>query len=101
VNSRLVRGSPKRGTRERIAGVASIQIEPNTSLIPLVQARTGNTRRRRNSAATANLEVQALRVELRAIIVARTVQSNDLVADDVVARFKVARYGGRGREVVG
>lgn len=96
----LVRRSPQRRSRNRIAGVASVKVEHDAGVIHLVQARSGNTIRGGDGSATTDLNVQALRIELSAIGVLRAVKSNDLMADDVVTGLQVTRDGGRGGEVV-
>lgn len=100
-NNLLVRRRPNRRPRKRITRRIRINIKPNPRIIPLIQTRTRHSSRGRHTAAPSNLEVQALHIQLRAIVVLPAVQRNDLVADDVVAgRELCGQHGGR-LEVVG
>jgi len=96
----LVCSSPYSWTRVRIAGGVVVQAEQNTRVGPLVQRGASNTAGWRNRAAACHLQVQALGVELRAVIISSTVESNDLMADDVVASLEVPGDSCRRSEVV-
>lgn len=89
----LVGSSPQCWTRESISGRVGVYVEHNTWHAPCVQAGASNTACRSNRATSTNLQVQALRVQLSAIIVLPTVKSDDLVTDDIVSCFKILRQG--------
>lgn len=96
-----VGASPQSGAGVRVARVGGVQVEPDAGLVAPVQADALSAAGRGDGAAAADLEVEALRVVLRAVVALAAVQGDDLVADDVVAGLQVARDRGRRGEVVG
>ena len=98
--SHLVGRSPKRRAGISVNSRVSIDVENNTGLIPLIKARARNSTSGRNGSASTNLEVEALGIQLRTIVVLAAVQGDDLVADDVVAGSKFGGKNGGGDEVV-
>lgn len=88
--STLVGGSPQSRTREGIAGVGNVQVEPDAGVVARVQAGTDGAGRGAHGAGAADAQVQALRVVLGAVVGAGAVQGDDLVAQDVGARGQVA-----------
>jgi hypothetical protein len=81
----LVCSRPKRWTRVRVRRRVRIDVKHDTRHISLIQTRPSNTTRRSNGAASTDFQVQALRVQLCAIVVLTAVKSDNFVADDVVA----------------
>jgi hypothetical protein len=97
---RLVCSSPQSRTGERVARRVVVQVEQNTRIVPLVKRCPGHTVCRSNRTAAGNLDVQALRIELGAIVAAPAMQRNDFVANNVVASLKVLRNDRGGGEAV-
>jgi hypothetical protein len=67
----------------------SEDIEQDTRIIRLIKARRRHTPTQFRRSTTANLDINALRVRLSAIRLARSVQREDLMANHVVARCEV------------
>jgi Flp pilus assembly protein TadG len=55
----LVGSSPQSRTGEGVGSRVSVDVENDTSIVPLVEASTRHTTGRSNRTATSNLEVQA------------------------------------------
>jgi hypothetical protein len=67
----------------------SEDIEQDTRIIRLIKARRRHTPTQFRRSTTANLDIDALRVRLSAIRLARSVQRENLMANHVVARCEV------------
>lgn len=96
----LVRRSPQPRPRKRITHRIPINIKPNPRITLTIQRRARNTPTRLHTPTAPNLDVQALHIQLRAIILAPTVQRNDLVANDVIPGREFGRQDGADLEVV-
>jgi hypothetical protein len=89
----------QRRSRNRVARKHGKDIEQNTGVIGLVEARRRHASTQLGRATSANLDIDALRVGLRAVCLAGGVQGEDLVAEDVVA-WREVRDGKVPAEVV-
>jgi len=83
-----LRARIQRWSRDRIAGEAAIQVEQNARVGRGIHADQAGARWRRRSGARHD-EVHALRVVLRAIRLAGSMQGDDLMAQDVVPGLEV------------
>ena len=69
----------------RVGGSAAVDVEHDAGLVLLVGAGEGNASGQSGGARSADLDVHALHVELRALGSGALVQSEDLGAEDVLA----------------
>ena len=69
----------------RISSLTAIGIVGNARVLATVCAREGNEVRRRGRAGAGDLQLMAPRVELRAGVLVRRVQGDDLMTDEVEA----------------
>lgn len=81
-------GAHHRWARERVHDGRLVGVEEDTGTVSLVERSTDNTLGEVGSGA-GDLDVQALRVGLGAVGVAAAVQSDDLMAEDVLASLEV------------
>ncbi|KAI6754104.1 hypothetical protein HG530_013280 [Fusarium avenaceum] len=93
------------GTGDGVAGGVVVEIEDDTLLGGSVQRSTGNTGGLL-STGTSDLEVEALGVVLGTVLLASSVESNDLVTEDVRTGLEAGGDGdlpgvASGNEVVG
>lgn len=93
----LVCSSPKSRARVCVGSRVGVDVEKYAWHAPSVKAGASNTAGGRNCAAAADLQVQALHVELGAVVVLTSVESDNLVADDIVTRCELS--GNRGRDL--
>ena len=77
-------GAKERRTRNGVLDVAGVDVEEDTGVGGSVQLGADNTLGLLGAAAS-DLDVQALRVVLGTVLLASSVQRNDLVAEDVLA----------------
>lgn len=96
----LVCRSPECRTRESVAGGVGVNVEDYARHAPGVEASSGDTTSGGNASASANLQVDALRVQLRAVVILAAVQGNDLMTEDVVTGSKLGRNLDVGDKVV-
>ena len=96
----LVRSRPHRRSRESVSAGVSVNVEHNARHIPLIQTRARHTTRRLHTATPPDLQVQTLRIQLRAVVILAPVQRDDFVPDDVVSRREFGRQNGGGDEPV-
>jgi hypothetical protein len=92
----LSRGSstgtvPELGSWHGVARVGAVEVEVNTRVLGAEVARDGNTGRQSSGARATNLDVNALLVELRATDTVTLMKSDDLRADDVLARCNIGQ----------
>jgi hypothetical protein len=87
--SKVPRNLRHRRSRNRIASERPKHIEQNTRIRRLVQARAHRSAAQLAGSASTNNNVNALWVGLRTVGLARSMQSQDLVPEHVVARREV------------
>jgi len=95
--------APDLGTRDRVARKATVHVKQHTRSVGGDVARDGHTSRKISGTRPANLDMNTFLVELRTADPVSFVESNDLGADDVVARCNfgysklvLARFAGIG-----
>ena len=76
-------------TWNRISSESCIEIEQDARISRLVEAGCRHTTAQRVGPCSVDLEVDALRIRLRTIRLASSMESNDLMPDDVVARHEI------------
>jgi len=81
--------SLKSRARSRVLGERSEDVELDTRVGRSVKLGSSSAAGQLGSSGSLNLEVDTLRVRLRAVGLASSMQGDDLVADDVVARSDV------------
>jgi hypothetical protein len=79
----------QRGPRNSITRELGEQVEQDTRIRRLIKAGRGHTAAQLRGPTPRDLDIDALRVRLGAVSLARGVQRNDLVAQDVVAGCEV------------
>ncbi len=73
-------------TRDAVAGERVVDVDEDTGVVGFVQLHARGAGSELVGAGARDLEVDALRVILRAILLVRRMQRDDLVTKDVVAR---------------
>lgn len=86
---RLVGTSPYSRAGDGVGGGAAVQVVYDSGLGLGVKSRAGDTGGGSHAAGAGDLEVEALHVELGTVLAPGAVESDDLVAEDVVAGLKV------------
>lgn len=83
----------------RISTELAVQVEQNSWVASLVERRSSNSSGQCFRPRALDLEVHTLRVRLRTVALARSMQRNDLVSDDIVSWRQTRGDGGRPREI--